>query len=83
MPDSEHPRKHTEDPDRDLIGGEVPMSGGGELPPVSGSPVDETGDDGAAWAPLRVPIFRAFWDRIPDIQSGYLDPRSRGRLVDD
>ena len=69
MPDSEHPLKHAEDPNRDPTEGEVPMSGEGEVPmsgggkpsPVSGNSVAESGDDGAAWAPLRLPIFRAFW----------------------
>ena len=61
MPDSEHPLKHAEDPSRDPTEGEVPMSGGREPSPVSGNSVAASDDDGAAWAPLRLPIFRAFW----------------------
>lgn len=54
MPDSEPPLNRTEDPDRDL-----PIAGSGTV----NSPDDGSSlyDDGAAWAPLRQPVFRAFW----------------------
>ena len=57
MPDSEPPLNQAEEPHRDPP--QVASAGSGSA--VMAFVHDERLDDGAAWAPLRLPIFRAFW----------------------